>query len=177
MVAAVVAIAAVVGVVSARLNPPHASALQPRFTTAIDASVTPRWKDPSPWRPIVAHLLALRARAFATGRLSLLDSIYAPTSFVHDMDAASLHIMRTAHVRTRGFLQRIVKLTVTDLGATRVEFMITTTIQPYTVVDELGRVVATRAGRTQQFDMAMELHHRTWLIQTLGRAPVVAGPP
>jgi serine/threonine protein kinase len=177
MVAAVVAIAALVGTVSARLNPPRASALQAQFSSVVDATPTPRWKDPTPWRPVVAHLLALRAKAFATGRLSLLDSIYAPSSFAHDMDDASLRIMRSQRVRTRGFVQRIVKISVLDVSIGHTELDVTTTIQPYFVVDSAGRVVAARAARTLHFGMIIDRRHGVWLIQGLGRPPVVAAAP
>jgi hypothetical protein len=177
MVAAVVGIAALVGIASARLNPPHASALQPQLWSAPETPATPRWKDATPYRPIVSHLFALRAQAFATGHLSLLDSIYAPNSFVHDMDDASLRIMRTQQVRTRGFVQHIVKMTVLDVSVGHLELDVTTTIEPYTVVDAAGRVVARRAARTQHFGMILDRRHGVWLIQGLGRAPVVAGPP
>ncbi len=177
MVAAVVAIAALAGIASARLNPPRASALQPPSASALDAPATPRWKDPTPYRPIVARLFALRARAFDTGHISLLDSVYAPTSFVHDMDSASLRILRSQHVHTRGFGQHIVKMAILDVAIGRVEMAITATIPPYTVVDQAGRIVARHAGRTQRFGMSIERRHGVWLIQTLGRAPLVAGSP
>ncbi|HWC34319.1 MAG TPA: protein kinase [Mycobacteriales bacterium] len=176
MVAIVLGIAAVAGIGSARLDSPHASALQPPASPDVKAASLPQWKDPRPWRPIVKHLLALRARAFATDDRSLLNSIYDPASFVHDMDAASLRILRSEGLRTRGFTQRLVRLSVVDVETGRVELTVTTQVPPYTVIGRTGNVVATRTARTQRFAMAIERHHGVWRIQTLGRSPVVAAP-
>jgi hypothetical protein len=180
VVAAILVVSALAGIVSARFNPPHASALQPPSTASgfvPDATTTPRWKDPTPWRPVVTRLLALRAKALATGRLSLLTSIYWKASFAYDMDNEALHIMRSEHLRTRGYAQRIVKLEVVDLEQGRTLLTLTTSIPPYTVVDRNGVVVARRAGRIQHFDMTIERHHHEWLIQGLDEPPLVADPP
>ncbi|HVS67079.1 MAG TPA: serine/threonine-protein kinase [Mycobacteriales bacterium] len=180
VVAAILLVSALAGIVSARFNPPHASALQPRSTAADyvpDPPATPRWKDPTPWRPIVTRLLALRAKALATGRRSLLTSIYWPASFAYDMDDASLRIMRSEGVRTCGFTQRVVKLGVVNVAQGRTVLAVTTSIPPYSVVDRNGVVVANRAGRTQRFELVIERHHHEWLIQSLDRPPLVAAAP
>jgi len=177
-VVAVLVISALVGVTSARFNPPRASALQPAPTTDVElATTTPRWKDPTPYRPIVANLFALRARAFKTGRLALLDSVYTPESSVHDMDAAALRVLRSQHLHTRGFVQRILRISIHDVSPGYVELTLTTTIPSYVVVDRDGHVVAERHGRTQHFEMSIERRHREWLIQTLGQSPRVAPQP
>jgi hypothetical protein len=80
-------------------------------------------------------------------------------------------------VRTRGFVQRIVKISVLDVSIGHTELDVTTTIQPYFVVDSAGRVVAARAARTLHFGMIIDRRHGVWLIQGLGRPPVVAAAP
>src|SRR6185312_12195691 len=116
MVAAVVAIAALVGIASARLNPPHASALQPPVPTRHVVSAAPRWTDATPYRGIVAHLLALRAHAFATGDAKVLRAVYTPTSLVMDMDRADLRVLRSQQLRTLGFIQRVTAMTTEDVN-------------------------------------------------------------
>ncbi|HET7530307.1 MAG TPA: protein kinase, partial [Mycobacteriales bacterium] len=178
VIVAVLCIAVLVGVGSARFNTPHASALHsasaPDHAPTTDATA---WNGTNSYRPIVARLFALRAKAFETGDLSLLRKVYPRVSYVYDMDSAALRVLRSQHLHTRNFRQRIVSLK-TDLVADGfVEMSVVATIPDYTVVDSRGRVVARRAGRTQHFDMRIERRGGKWRIHALGRAPRVAPAP
>jgi hypothetical protein len=178
-VAAVLGIAALVGAASARLNPPHASALQPATTFVSDPATAspPPWTDGTPYRSVVAHLLAVRARAFATGRARLLRAVYTPASLVMDMDTGDLQVLRSRHLRTRGYLQRVTAITTEDVSHGWVQLLLTTTTAPFVVVDETGRVVARRAGRTQRFEMDIVRQHGGWLISGLAARPAPGGRP
>lgn len=172
VVAGVLGISALAGIGSARLNPPSAAALQPAPSTpprGIDALEKAEADRGDDYRPIVARLFARRAKAFATARLALLKSVYAPDSFVLDMDTAALRNLRSGHLRARGLRQRVVSLRVDDASTAgrSVELWVTATIPAYVVVKRSGRVVAHRPGRTQTFEMELQRSHGRWLISNL----------
>jgi hypothetical protein len=119
------------------------------------------------YRAIVAHLLALRDRAFSTGRLALLLSVYPKNSDGWQLDAAALQVLRSQHLRTRGFVERLDSVVVEDQSSDSADLQVTTSIAAYTIVKAAGRVVARRAGRTQAFELVLQHVGDQWLVQAL----------
>jgi hypothetical protein len=174
VVAAVVVASAAAGIGRAHLDRPAATPLQTRSPAA-----TPVAEDPTPstspgdhgsdYKAIVANLFALRAKAFATGDLSLLRSVYLHESLVLDMDRAALRVLITQHLRTRGFTQRIDSVSTEEVSDGFVQLWVTSTIPAYEIVGPRGRVVARRASRTQSFEMTIVRMHGRWLVQGLDK--------
>ncbi|HWA66950.1 MAG TPA: protein kinase [Mycobacteriales bacterium] len=120
------------------------------------------------YRAVLAHLLALRDRAFDTGRLSVLRQIYPKGSEGWRVDAAALGVLRSQHLHTRGFTEHLDTITMEDESSVSVELAVTTTVAPYVVVNAAGRVVARRAGRQQSFEVTLRHAGDGWRVQGLG---------
>ncbi|HEX3708177.1 MAG TPA: serine/threonine-protein kinase [Mycobacteriales bacterium] len=175
VVAAVLVLAAIGGVGWAHVNAPAAAALQPGSSATSDgATQASPASHESDYKPIVTHLFALRAKAFATGKLSLLSSVYLSDTYVFDMDHEALQALRSQHLRTRGFTQRVDTIKPLLGSPGWVDLVVTTTIPQYVIIDRSGRVVARRASRTQRFGMTIRRVHGRWLVGALDRKPQVA---
>ncbi|HEX3900453.1 MAG TPA: serine/threonine-protein kinase [Mycobacteriales bacterium] len=141
---------------AAAVQPPAITAPSP--TPAVDYSAT------------IAHLLALRDRAFATTKLSVLRQLYPSKSAGWDVDAAALRVLRSQHLRTRGFVEHIDSITVKAQSLASVDLLVTTAISAYSVVDQSGRVVVRRPARTQDFEVLLHNVAGKWVVQGIGPA-------
>jgi serine/threonine protein kinase len=156
-----VGLSALTGAGWVKLGQRPAAALQ---SSSADAQPS---TDSADYQAIVAHLLALRDRAFSTARLAPLNDVYPNGSAGWQVDAAALQVLRSQHLHTRGFIERIDGLTVEDSAPASADLAVTTTIPAYVVVNAAGHVVARRTGRTQSFDVVLQHAADRWLVQEL----------
>ena len=119
-------------------------------TTAADAGVErvraedvsrPRRDRAGRWYTVLAHLDAVRERAWRQGSTAALDRVYAEGSPEHVWDRRNLRAYLARGLRVEGVSLTVRRLTIVEAHADRVRLR---------VVDELGPVEATTAdGRAR----------------------------
>jgi hypothetical protein len=176
VVAAVLGIAALVGIGSARFNTPRASALQPARTDSPDSEMlyanVPADGAPTveEWKAIVGHLDELRGQAYAAGDPALLAKIYYPGKKLdYGFDWYALHFMAQRGLHTRGFHETVRHLEVeteiaSDGRAADAFLLVRDHVSPFDFINDDGRVVATQKAQTHTYEIRLKYRHDHWVV-------------
>lgn len=165
MAAVVLGIAALVGIGSARLNPPHASALQPAPTTS--GSSVPGALTPAQWKDVVGRLDDLRAQAYAAGDPALLSQVYEKKATASRIDQYVVGLMAQQHLQARGFTETVIRVRPDDELPNYADLRVVDHVSSYVVVDRAGRVVATRPATTRTFEFTLAYHAHRWWVRNV----------
>jgi hypothetical protein len=120
----------------------------------------------------LTRLVALRGRAFPTGRADGLAQVYAPGSALLRADQAALADLRSRHVTARGLGHRVLAARASAAGDDEVVLSVTEQLSSYTLVDPRGVVVERHtAGPVQQARVLLERVGVGWRLREVRPGP------
>ena len=120
------------------------------------------------WRPVVARLDALRARAFDAGRPALLARVYVLDSPAYTTDRARLTALMDRGLHAQGFTATVTHVRVQQSSATSARLRIADALSAYSLVDRAGAVVGTGAARpSRAFTMDLARVDGSWRVAAI----------
>lgn len=147
-----------VGLRSPRPSPTPSGATAPTPTPVATSSA-------AVWRGIVGYLESTRARAFATGQVSLLDAVYTADAPDLAADRASVRALHARGLRASGFAATVTDVTVQKQTATAATLQVVDRLAAYRLVAADGSVVGSGRGRpAQAFTMVLADTSRGWRV-------------
>lgn len=167
MIAAVMAIAALVGIVSARVNPPHASALQPAPATSYPELQPTGAPTVTQWMGVIGKLDQLRAQAYRTGDPSLLRQIYRAWALGSAVDRYELALMKKEGLRARGFTESALSVKPQYELPNLADLRVVDHVSAYELVDRAGRVLARRSARTHAYVLELIYRGHRWWVRSV----------
>jgi hypothetical protein len=171
VVGCVLGLSALAGVVSARLNPPSAAALQPAVAATASSPLRPAAAPAAApshqgWRRIVDRIEAARSRAFRAADVHLLADVYWRGHYVRT-DKWGLQLLHQQGLRAAGFRQSVVRVKPLWETPDAAQLRVVDEIAPYRIVDRDGRVVASKPGRRQSYLLTLGYHAGRWWAQAV----------
>lgn len=150
---------------------PHAlpaPAASPAVAPTSGPAVTPAAPD---WRAVLSGLDRTREQAFAQGDAALLERVYLPGSPALTADRAAVAALVAAGRTADGVRHDLRGVRAEQVGADRVDLVVTDVLGPATVRGEGGAVLQHVAGRAPStYRVTLARQGDTWLIARLGTA-------
>lgn len=136
-------------------------------TPATTPTATPV-KTTAAWRGVVSYLESTRVEAFATARVALLGTVYAPDAPGLAADTASVRSLHERGLHAVGFTATVERVTVQSSTAQAVSLRVVDRLSSYRLVDASGTTVDTGAARSARaFTMKLAKLPNGWRIAAI----------
>jgi hypothetical protein len=126
---------------------------------------------PSRWTAIVAHLDALRAKAFADGDTAELAAVYAPGVAAYSSDVTTLQSLASRGLHAEGFAATVEHVSVESSTPSTERLRVIDQLTGYRLVDASGNVVGAGSARpARRFTMDLVNVGGSWRVAAINPA-------